>query len=157
MLTFAYGSSMDWQQTRERCPSATFVGIALLPDHRLAFTHRSTKRRCGVADAVPVAGQGVWGVVFEIGDRDVGRLDKSEGFRPGRPREDNSYIREQRHVLLDGDVARPLNVEVYFVARKVDGLRPNQDYKAKMLSGANYWHLPPVYIRDVLEGIEVEA
>ena len=94
---------------------------------------------------------------MEISDRDVARLDKSEGFRPGRPRDENSYIREQRHVLLDGDVARSLNAEVYFVALRVDGLKPNQDYKTKMLCGANHWHLPREYIRDVLEGIEVEA
>jgi len=53
MLYFAYGSNLDFAQMRDRCPSALFVAIAKLPDHRLAFTRKSIKRACGVADAVP--------------------------------------------------------------------------------------------------------
>jgi len=52
MLYFAYGSNMDWNQIRGRCPSASFLGIAVLLDHRLAFSRYSTTRNCGVADAV---------------------------------------------------------------------------------------------------------
>jgi hypothetical protein len=36
MQYFVCGSNMDWLQMREHCPSAHFVGIALLPDHKLA-------------------------------------------------------------------------------------------------------------------------
>ncbi len=70
---------MDWQQMRDR-PSARFMGVASLRDHRLAFTRRSVKGGCGVADVVPVKGQVVWGAVFEIDDRDIGRLDVTEGY-----------------------------------------------------------------------------
>ena len=70
MLYFAYGSNMDWDQMRTRCPSAAFVGIARLPDHRLAFTRFSKTRKCGVADVVPAKGQSVWGAVFSIDERD---------------------------------------------------------------------------------------
>jgi hypothetical protein len=41
MLYFAYGSNMNWQQMQDRCPSARFFGVALLPDHKLAFTRES--------------------------------------------------------------------------------------------------------------------
>ena len=78
MLYFAYGSNMDWDQMKQCCQAARFVGVALLPDHRLAFTRKSVNRGCGVADAVPDAGRRVWGVVYEIGDLDVGKLDTSE-------------------------------------------------------------------------------
>ena len=73
---FAYGSNMNWQQMQRRCPSARFIGVALLRDHKLAFTRRSIRRNCGVADAVPRPGQKLWGVVYEIADLDVGELDK---------------------------------------------------------------------------------
>jgi hypothetical protein len=56
MLTFAYGSNMDWNQMRERCPSSRFVGIAVLRDHKLAFTRKSLKRGCGVADLIAEGG-----------------------------------------------------------------------------------------------------
>src|SRR5918995_5170968 len=90
MLYFAYGSNMNWAQMKARCPSARFVGVALLRDHRLAFTRKSVNRGCGVADVVSEAGARVWGgAVFEVSDLDIGKLDVSEGYRPGRDK--NSY------------------------------------------------------------------
>jgi gamma-glutamylcyclotransferase len=97
MLYFAYGSNMNWQQMQNRCPSARFFGIALLPDHKLAFTRKSIKRGCGVADAAPTQNHNVWGIVYEITAQDIEALDKSEGYMPGR--EKNSYFRRERHGL----------------------------------------------------------
>jgi hypothetical protein len=93
VLYFAFGSNLAWAQMKERCPSARFVSIAALPDHRLAFTRKSVNRGCGVADAVRDPGRTLWGVVYEISDLDVGSLDKSEGYRPTR--ETNSYWRRE--------------------------------------------------------------
>jgi gamma-glutamylcyclotransferase len=152
MLYFAYGSNMDWQQMRDRCPSARFVGAASLHDHSLAFTRRSVKRRCGVADVVPVEGQVVWGAVFEVDDRDIGRLDAAEGYSPGRAK--NSYRREERHVFLDGDGKQPLAAGVYFGEFEKAPPLPSQDYKNLILDGARRWGLPEAYIRQ-LEAIEV--
>src|SRR5436853_668250 len=84
VLYFAYGSNMDWAQMNKRCPSARFVGIAALTEHRVGFTRRSVNRGCGVADVIPEAGRKVWGVVYEVSDLDLDRLDKSEGYQPGR-------------------------------------------------------------------------
>jgi gamma-glutamylcyclotransferase (GGCT)/AIG2-like uncharacterized protein YtfP len=99
MLYFAYGSNMDWTQMRERRPSAQFVAVARLPEYRLAFTRRSINRGCGVSDVVADKKESVWGVVFDIQETDIALLDKSEGYQPGRKREANSYVREERHVL----------------------------------------------------------
>ena len=154
MHYFAYGSNMDWDQMKGRCPSVSSVGVALLPDYRLAFTRRSINRGCGVADAVRHAGQNVWGVVYKVSDSDVGRLDASEGFRPGR--EKNSYWRRECVVLLEGDDSRLLTVSTYFGDPQVDPPLPNQAYKGQILSGARYWRLPAEYIHR-LEGIEVEG
>src|SRR5436853_7848833 len=86
---FAYGSNMIFPQMSERCPSSRFAGIAVLPNHRLAFTRKSVKRGCGVADAVRETGQTVWGVMYDISEADFDNVDKSEGYRPGR--EKDSY------------------------------------------------------------------
>ena len=152
MLNFAYGSNLDWGQMRERCPSARFVRIAVLPKHRLAFSRRSETRGCGVADVVADGDREVWGVVYEIDARDVGRLDASEGFRPGRAK--NAYRREERHVLADGDADRPLTVSMYFAEPQANPPPPNSEYKRLILSGARHWHLPDEYI-DELNQIEV--
>ena len=145
---------MDWDQIRERCPSARFLGIAVFPDHRLAFSRYSISRECGVADAVESEGSEVWGVVYEIGDRDIGNLDINEGFQPERKK--NSYQREQRHVFLEGHRKKPIAVAIYFAIPQPGVHLPSQKYKNLILSGANYWHLPEKYVRDILEPIQVQ-
>ena len=152
MLYFAYGSNMHWEQMKERCPSARFVGVAVLQDHRLAFTRYSRKRNGGVADAVSEKGKMVWGVVFEIHDDDVGQLDTEEGYEEGSAH--NSYQRQDWQVLLDGDDTRPLAVAVYFAERQESPPLPSQGYKDQILRGARRWRLPSDYIKQ-LEAIEV--
>jgi gamma-glutamylcyclotransferase (GGCT)/AIG2-like uncharacterized protein YtfP len=154
VLYFAYGSNMDWYQLKQRCPSANFVGVAKLPGHRLAFTRRSVNRGCGVADAVLEAGGIVWGVVYEISALDVGILDKTEGYQPGR--EKNSYRRCECMVFVDGDEARPVTAETYFAETESDAPLPNQAYKNLLLSGARHWNLPGDYFAK-LEAIEVSG
>ncbi|GAB4149715.1 MAG: gamma-glutamylcyclotransferase [Planctomycetota bacterium] len=152
MLYFAYGSNMDHGQMKERCPSARFFGAAKLPDHRLAFSRKSSARCCGVADAVPSEGDAVWGGVFEIEDGDLEELDRREGYRPGRGA--NSYWRREREVLLGGDENRPLAVWTYFAEREENPPRPSQAYKDQILAGARQCRLPEDHIRG-LERIEV--
>jgi gamma-glutamylcyclotransferase len=151
MLYFAYGSNMDWAQMKERCRSARFVGAAVLQSYRLAFTRKSLKRGCGVADAVPDDGWEIWGVVYEIDDLDIGRLDASEGYRPGRMR--NSYFRNECRVLLDGDGTQPLTVFTYFGDPQPSPPLPNTEYMNHILTGAKHWHLPVKYMNE-LEQIE---
>lgn len=154
MLNFAYGSNMDWDQMRQRCPSSRFLGIAVLRDHKLAFTRKSVKRGCGVADVVPEAGAHVWGVVYEIADIDVRMLDASEGFRPGQGK--SSYHRRECMVFLDNEDQRPLTVSAYFADRQPNPPLTNAAYKNLILTGARHWHLPEEYIRE-LEQIEVSG
>lgn len=152
MRYFAYGSNMNWDQLKERCPSARFVGIGVLRDYRLAFTRRSENRGCGVSDAVPEKGKAVWGVVFEIQDTDVGRLDVAEGYRPGRTK--NSYWRKECHVFIHGDEKQPMAVVSYFGDPQENPPLPNSKYRNLLLSGARRWQLPDAYIKQ-LELIEV--
>lgn len=153
MLCFAYGSNMNWDQMRDRCRSAQFLGVALLTDHRLAFPRRSRERNCGVAGALTAEGAEVWGVVYEVLDTEIAMLDKSEGFQPGRERDKNAYVREERHVYRDGEEERPLLVQVYFANPQENPPRPSAKYKGLIVEGAKHWHLPAYYI-DRLERIE---
>ena len=139
---------------RQRCPSARFVCVAKLPDHRLAFTRKSISRGCGVADVISEANAEVWGAVFEIDDRDIGSLDSSEGFSPGRTQ--NSYTREERHVLSDGNAERPLSAWVYVAQRQNQPPPPNGAYKKLIVDGAKFWHLPPLYVAE-LERINTQG
>src|SRR5215469_13335333 len=110
VLYFAYGSNLTWAQMKERCPSARFISTAKLPGFRLAFTRRSARRDCGVADAVSAAGSCLWGAIYDISDADVEQLDKSEGYFPGRQK--NSYWRRECTVLV-GTQEQALTVATY--------------------------------------------
>jgi gamma-glutamylcyclotransferase len=153
-LTFAYGSNMNFVQMRDRCPSAQFICNAVLKNHRLAFTRKSTGRQCGVSDVVPMPDLVVWGVVYEITEYDLAVLDVKEGYRPHRSAEENSYNRRTGTVYQDGDETKPLNVEIYFGVPQENPPLPNQTYKDLIVNGAKHWELPPDYIAE-LEKIQV--
>jgi gamma-glutamylcyclotransferase len=125
VLYFAYGSNMDWERMKERCPTAKFVTTALLPEHKLAFTRKATTgkfRGHGVADVVKSSEDSVWGVVFQIDEIDLGRVHKYEGYNPNIPDTDG-YKREERRVLEDGKENLPLTVWTYVVQKKAERKR----------------------------------
>lgn len=145
MLYFAYGSNLDWVQMKNHCPSAQFVGMALLKDYDFDFTRKSKNRGCGVMDIVKVDGEQVWGVVYQIDELDIVKLDQSEGYTPGR--EKNAYQRIECIVYEDGDLEKPITSMTYEVVEKAAAtILPNQEYKALIVNGAGYWRLPDNYI-----------
>ena len=152
MLYFAYGSNLDCAQMKTRCSSARFICKAVLKDHRLAFTRQSKKRQCGVADVVPAKGQNTWGVVYEIDEKDIGKLDNEEGYKPDRPLEKNSYVRAERVVFDEKD--NQLTVSIYIANRQEGDHYPNQEYKDFIVNGAKYWQLPDWYV-EMLKNIDI--
>ena len=147
MLYFAYGSNMNWDQIRSRCPSAQFAFIARAEGYALAFTRFSQNWKCGVADIVASSGNDVWGVVFDIPNDEIGQLDKSEGYRPERARELNAYERSQLEVICQENANSPIAVWTYFVVSKSKlPLKPAVEYKALILDGARHWGLAAAYI-----------
>ena len=98
-------------------------------------------------DIVDAPTSEVWGVVYKIDELDIGRLDRKEGYRPGRPKEQNSYERIERMVYEDADPKRPLSVWTYKVANPLEKpVPPSQEYKGFFVDGAKHWHLPKEYI-----------
>jgi gamma-glutamylcyclotransferase len=156
MLYFAYGSNLDWVQMKKRCPLAKFVCRAKLPAHRLAFTLKSGRRDCGVADVLPDQTKDVWGVVYELPDTELKNLDKKEGYRPGKRYEQNQYTRADQYVWRDGDAEQLLLVALYLGHPELDPPLPSDDYKSLIVHGAKHWNLPAEYIRQ-LESIPTEA
>ncbi len=52
-LYFAYGSNLDQQQMRKRCPGARVLAPGVLRGYRIAFGNHSVKRGGAVATIVP--------------------------------------------------------------------------------------------------------
>jgi gamma-glutamylcyclotransferase (GGCT)/AIG2-like uncharacterized protein YtfP len=140
---FAYGSNMDWAQMQRRCPSAKFVCVARLPNYCFAIARHSQLRKCGTANIFQETGSEVWGIVYEVSDRDLAVLD---GFEDG-------YRRELGMVHSSNDGDTPFEVLTYIAPRETDAPPPNPEYKRLILSGAWHWRLPQNYCA-MLEKIE---
>jgi len=153
MLYFAYGSNMHSAQMNQRCPLAKFVCRAKLPSHRLAFTLKSFKRGCGVADVLYDEGKEVWGVVYELPENELRDLDKDESFGPGQPDGENEYTRENHYVWPNGDVKQAILVALYRGHPQLDPPLPSYEYKELIVEGARHWNLPAEYVRE-LESIQ---
>jgi gamma-glutamylcyclotransferase len=84
VLIFAYGSNMDLEQMRERCPESDLASfIAEARDWALRFPRNSDKRKGGVGSIERKQGSSVWGVVFAVSERGLKRLDRYEGVLVG--------------------------------------------------------------------------
>lgn len=144
MLYFAYGSNLDPEQMKERCPDAVVVGIGYVADHSLCFPRRSRKRGCGVSSIERQAGQCVWGAVYRLSPSDLAELDKSEGFREDRPSEQNSYDRVSVPVVIGEQVSNALT---YVARREESAPLPNAAYLTQIMVGARHHGLPGDYLR----------
>jgi gamma-glutamylcyclotransferase (GGCT)/AIG2-like uncharacterized protein YtfP len=133
---FAYGSNLHLKQFARRCPGATALGRARLPDYRLAFTRYSTGRKGGVADVVPEPGAEVWGALYEVNDGHLASLDEYEGV----PR---SYRRDTVRVFDDEGIER--EAWVYF-ANQTGEFAPSRLYLGIIVQGARDHGLPEEYV-----------
>lgn len=144
MLYFAYGSNLDPDQMRERCPTHHVVGLGELRDHRVIFPLTSHDWGGGVASIGVAHGESVWGMVYELSDTDLATLDRYEGYR-GPGDQHNVYDRETVSVLLvradDGSFPRRLRAWTY-VARPANPARPSRRYLDALLRGARHHRLP---------------
>lgn len=148
MLYFAYGSNLDPEQMRSRCPEHRVAGLAALRDHRLVFPLYSERWGGGVASVQLAHTLTVWGVVFELTDSDLKSLDGFEGFNaPGD--QHNLYDRVTIYVELtradDGSFPRRVLAFTY-IARPANPTAPSRRYLDAILRGARHHRLPEDYV-----------
>lgn len=91
----AYGSNMNLEQMKKRCPDAVVAGIGILPDYRLVF--RGFRR--GVANIEKAKGFSVPIVLWEITDKCEASLDYYEGYPRMYTKADVSVAVGNREVM----------------------------------------------------------
>jgi gamma-glutamylcyclotransferase len=140
-LIFVYGSNMDPAQMRERCPESDLAWfIAKAHDRALSFPRKSAKRTDGVGSLKISEGEVVWGVVFSVSERDLGRLDSFEGVP-------KSCTREWLEVSTeDGSHRRVLTYIAKADNTPPQEYTPHKDYIKLCLRGAEYFRLPADYV-----------
>jgi len=146
MLYFAYGSNLDVEMMKERCPAAVPLAKALLEGHQLGYKRWSDSWKGGVSTIVPSMGQEVWGLLYEINKADLQSLDAVEGYDPMKYKDQNAYNRDERIVFKKGDTNQPLCAWVYVAVPQGDYFRPTQSYLDSILKSAKLWDFPPAYL-----------
>lgn len=97
-LYFAYGSNINLDQMRYRCPDATVYGQAVLDNYDLRF------RGSGVATVEPKEGACVYGLLWELTDKCEASLDRYGPLHVGRKkgRALRCHSRQRQHVCAPG-------------------------------------------------------
>ncbi len=135
---FAYGSNMDAAQMHERCPNARLLGKASLPGYMLDFRIYSPKRESGCADIVLVPGEVVWGLLYDVTEKDITSLDTYEGVP-------QSYRRIRVRVI--DALGKKYKADAYEVVQKSPFQKPSQEYLGLLITAAREFSFPDAYIK----------
>ncbi len=130
MYYFAYGSNLSQEQMKERCPDSKPMFAATLPNYKLVFVGWSRQRRGGVASIKLFRGERVPGAIYQISERDLRRLDKSEGYP-------DSYHR-LKVTVFDED-GEPVEAVTYIKSGQLEETQPSREYLAIIQQGYRDW------------------
>ena len=121
MLYVAYGSNMNLDQMKNRCPRSKVVGVGKVVGWKLIFNiHADIICTNNINDEVPV-------VIWDIHDDDWYMLDRYEGYP-------SYYIKRNIEVITDnGEFVEAI---VYVMSNKMKGVSsPYESYFNVILRG----------------------
>jgi len=131
-IYFAYGSNLDTEQIRRRCPSAHGICTATLAGYRLAFTGRSGLWGGAVATIEPDPDCTTWGALYTLSEADSAELDRWEGAP-------HAYERIMVDAITnDGQVVPAVT---YRKRDRREG-KPTAAYVKRIRAGYKAWGLP---------------
>jgi gamma-glutamylcyclotransferase len=159
-LYFGYGSNLWLYQMSTRCPTSTYLGVALLPNYQWMINER------GYANVVPSSSSttsssqystGVYGLVFTLSSSDEAGLDKNEGVPLAYTKEllscdfwsSNTSHKVDTSKRPDGKK----DMLVYIDRKRVTPGEPRKEYVYRMNQGiadAVRLGVPERYVRDVM-------
>lgn len=123
-LYVAYGSNLNIEQMKYRCPTARLYGIGVIEDYELQFKGYPTGAYCTIE---PKEGSSVPVAVWEIQPKDEIALDRYEGYP-------SHYFKQDVPVKMDqGEV----NAMVYIMNLKMDFGLPSSHYYRVVHEGYN--------------------
>lgn len=127
MYYFAYGSNLNKQQMRERCPDSQPKFIATLPNYKKVFSGWSRKWRGGVASIISFRGEKVRGAIYEVTGACLKQLDKHEA----------GYIR--LNVTVFDEDNEPVPAITYIKTGQLEETLPSKEYASVVWQGYQDW------------------
>jgi hypothetical protein len=132
-LYFAYGSNMDKEQMRRRCPGAEIAGVASLRDYRFIINNR------GYATLLPAPGSEVPGVLWRLQPSDEAALDCYEGYPAG--------LYDKGYRSIYDTAGNRLQAPVYIDHRNHTLGAPQEGYLERILTSAESHALPASHVK----------
>jgi gamma-glutamylcyclotransferase (GGCT)/AIG2-like uncharacterized protein YtfP len=132
-LAFAYGSNLDREAMRARCPASEPIGPARLLGHRFIIM------REGYASVVRDPRREVWGLLWNLDLADMPALDRYESLASGL------YRKTFLPVVTSAGPRRAL----VYIARSREPGTPRPRYIATVLAAAQAAGLPPAYLKEI--------
>jgi len=123
-LYVAYGSNLNLEQMKYRCPTAKLYGTGEIKNYELQFKGRQDSAFATIA---PKEGASVPAAVWEIQPRDELSLDRYEGYP-------SHYFKRDIPVQLDGE---EVNAMVYIMNLKMNFGLPSPHYYQTVYEGYN--------------------
>lgn len=129
---FAYGSNMDEEQMSFRCPTAEFVGSAVLKGYAFIINNR------GLATIVPKKDTVTPGIVWTLDRESESALDRYEGYRMG--------LYDKCFRIVRDDAGNKLDVLVYIDHINTSLGASQQGYLDKIIRAADDHFLSKKYL-----------
>lgn len=129
MKYFAYGSNMDSQRMKDRGINFSKKEPAILKDYKLCFNKQASRNpNEGYANLIPKEGTATEGILYEINDEDIEKLDKYEGYP-------NHYDKKTIKVKLKN--GNEVDALVYLAQsdKTKNGLKPCKEYLNHLKQG----------------------
>ena len=125
---FAYGSNMNHEHMKFRCPKSKYIGTYTLPEYELVFR--------SVADVQPSEGSSVTGALFAITQECETALDRYEGYP-------NLYTKKY-HMKWHDDLTKfvPQKIMFYSMVDKQLVYPPSESYLGTIVKGYMDCDLP---------------
>lgn len=136
-LYIAYGSNLNLEQMRHRCPTAEIVGKTMLENYRLRFRGQFTT---AFATVEPAEGRSVPVLVWKLKAEDEIRLDRYEGFP-------TQYRKEMLPVVVNGET---VDAMIYIMNERFPYRQPSGSYYQAILDGYTELGFDPKILYDYL-------
>ncbi|GAB4251582.1 MAG: hypothetical protein OHK005_18800 [Candidatus Methylacidiphilales bacterium] len=133
-LYFAYGSNLNPDQFRERCPNSQKMENATLSGYRFIITER------GYATIVPCQSSTIYGVVYVLTPEDEFFLDRCEGV--------DQACYEKKYFQVTLASGHTVEALVYVDPVQKEHL-PRRGYLEKVLAGARHHQFPESVIQEL--------
>lgn len=135
-LYIAYGSNLNIDQMKRRCPDAEIVTTSFINNYQLTF--RGNSRGFGVANIEPKKGARVPVGVWQISESDEVALDRYEGFP-------HLYVKQNFMVLINGERHKAM---AYVMRKGFSPVAPSEGYLQTIVDGFEDFHIDKAVLWD---------